>query len=72
MDRLQYRAPALLENSSCGVLRVAELPVRVQLRDAPDAIEPMLGTLALVDVEWADEHARIVKVVSAAHHLSSE
>ena len=49
---------------------MAVLPVGVQLRDAPDAVEPILRILALVTLERADEHARVVKIFGAAHHLT--
>mmetsp|Transcript_29449 Transcript_29449/g.86042 ORF Transcript_29449/g.86042 Transcript_29449/m.86042 type:complete len:155 (+) Transcript_29449:163-627(+) len=43
------------------------LPVRVQLRDAPNAVEPMLGVLALVTLERTDEHTRVVKIVALSY-----
>eukprot|EP00966_Prymnesium_polylepis_P112635 2605482-Prymnesium_polylepis.1 len=52
---LRHCAPALLKHASRRVLLVADL---LQLRDAPNAVEPMLGVLALVTLERTDEHTR--------------
>ena len=53
----EHCAPAPLKHTRGRVVFVAELPVRVQLRDAPNAVEPMLCAVALVALEWANEHA---------------
>eukprot|EP00966_Prymnesium_polylepis_P301772 6972249-Prymnesium_polylepis.1 len=59
----QARAPP--RRCSCGTV----LPVQVELRDAPNAVEPMLGALARVALERENQHARVMKIGRAAHHL---